>query len=280
MSDKVIDLHAHTTFSDGEMSPRELVEAAIKKNIKVLAITDHDTIEGLKSLDSYEDIKVVHGIELTTNNPKGKLHLLGLGIDINNEYLNKELERIHNNSVYYLMAMFTEIKKRYGLTFKTEDINELLNRPGNVSRPDIAVLFCKYGYSKTIKDAYFDYINVIDDEIKSLYKGGSYVDNIRLIKEAGGYAVVAHAHSLNRTNEELREFIKELVDCGLDGIEVYHTNHNEEHITFLNELASEFNLLVTGGSDYHGSILKPDVELGKGKGNLHITDLKIVDLFK
>ena len=160
----LIDMHAHTNYSDGELSPNDLIKLAIDKGIGTLAITDHDTIQGIKTIDRSLDyivdsgIEIINGIELTAKVNKGRMHILGYGIDLNNEALNRKMIALRDNSINYVLSIMEQIKRDYGIRFGYEDIKELVNANHNLGRPDLARLCVKYGYAVSIPDAFDKYL--------------------------------------------------------------------------------------------------------------------------
>ena len=282
--DKLVDMHTHTNYSDGELSPQDLIKLAINSNIGTLAITDHDTIEGIKQVDRNSDfivesgIKIINGIELTAKVDKGTMHILGYGIDINNELLNKKMIELRDISISATLAILDQIKKDYNIIFSDEDIFNLINANHNIGRPDLAKLCIKYGYAKSVDDAFNKYLIDAHNKTRKTGKGLKYQECLELIHNSGGIPVLAHPKTLKLSEKEFLILLKNMINNGLQGIEVYHSSHSKEEIAYYLEIARRFNLLVSGGSDYHGKSVKPDIELGTGKqNNLKIKKLSILD---
>ncbi len=281
----LIDLHIHSCYSDGEYTPYELIKMAQKRNVGTIAITDHDTLLGNKdiayNLKENSVIKIIPGIELSAKTDNGTMHILGYGIDINNKELNDKTIELKNNSIYSIMALMSQLKKDYSIVFQTEDIKKLLTTNRNIGRPDLARLCMKYGYANTVQEAFDKYLIDANRKTKQTNKGIPYEECIELIKHAGGIPVLAHPKTLNKTDKELLTLIKEMIKDGLQGIEAYHSRHTQEEMTKYSKIATELNLLISGGSDYHGPIVKPDIEIGTGKrNNLKIKKLTILDRLK
>ena len=282
-SEKLIDLHTHTNYSDGELSPMKLIQLAIEKNIGTIAITDHDTLGGIKQIDRNNpiivnsNIKVINGIELSAKVSRGRMHILGYGIDLNNEALNNKMSILKDNSINLVLSIMEQIKRDYGIRFKYDDIRDLVNANHNLGRPDLAKLCVKYGYSKTVQEAFDKYLIDAYNKTRQVGKGISYLECINLILNSGGIPVLAHPKSLELTEKELLILLKEMINNGLQGIEVYHSSHTQEEINYYLSIANKYNLLISGGSDYHGKMGKPEIELGTGKGNLKIKKLTILD---
>jgi len=283
-SEKIIDLHTHTSYSDGELTPKELIRYAIDKKIGTLAITDHDTIDGIKKVDKSDSlivdsgIKIINGIELTAKVDKGRMHILGYGIDVNNKELNDKMLMLKDNSINSVLSVIEQIKRDYGIIFGYNDLRDLINSEHNLGRPDIAKLCIKYGYATTVADAFDKYLVDAYNKIKHNNKGLSYQECIDLILKSGGIPVLAHPKTLELTEKELLILIKEMIRSGLRGMEVYHSSHSKDEMNYYLDIASKNNLLISGGSDFHGVNVKPDIDIGTGRnGNLLIKKLTLLD---
>ena len=271
--EKLIDLHTHTTSSDGDLSPQELIRLAIDKRIGIIAITDHDTIEGIKKVNRNEDIvvasgiKIINGIELSAKTDKGRMHILGYDIDLENSSLNKKMINLKDNSINSVLSIMEQIKRDYGIKFSYEDIKELVNANHNLGRPDLAKLCVKYGYATTFQDAFDKYLIDAHNKTRQTSKGLQYQECLELITNSGGIPVLAHPKSLELSEKEFLILLNEMISHGLQGIEVYHSSHTKEEREFFMEIANRYGLLVSGGSDYHGKSVKPEIELGSGINN-------------
>lgn len=277
----MIDLHSHSTHSDGTLTPSELLILAKEKGIEYFAITDHDNIEGSKKLiESKRDgITVYSGVELNAKVDKGQMHILGYNIDLYNEELNNRLKELKENSKHNIMLYVKQLKEDFNIELPQKDIDEILNREGNIGRPLLALLLIKYGYVSTVAEAFDKYLR--DDKVRNHKMWITKEECINLILNAGGIPVLAHPFTLKLTDEELHEEIKTLVGLGLKGIEIVHSNSNEEQREYYKQLAKEFNLITTGGTDYHGKEVKPNIELGTGiKGNVQVTknNINIIEI--
>lgn len=287
-SKKIIDMHTHTNYSDGEKSPDELIMLAVKKGIDTLSITDHDTLEGIKQIDMKDPlicdsgIKIISGIELSAKSDTGRMHILGYGMDINNYDLNSKLIEIRNNSIYHIISLLHQLKKDYNIIFSTKDIQNLINSNHNLNRVDLAKLCIKYKLASDVQDAFNKYLIAANEKIRKDDKTSlSYIECFDLIIKSGGIPVLAHPNSLELNNVELLKLIKEMVKYGLQGIECYHSSFSKEESNFYLDIANEFGLLVSGGSDFHGKGVKPGIELGTGKNNnLNIKKLTLLDKLK
>lgn len=283
-SEKIIDMHAHTNYSDGNLSPQALIRLAIDKRIGTLAITDHDTIEGIKKVNRNENIivdsgiEIINGIELSAKTDKGRMHILGYGIDLNNEALNKKMVNLRDNSINSVLSIMEQIKIDYGIRFSYEDIKKLVNANHNLGRPDLAKLCVKYGYATSLQDAFDKYLIDAHNKTRQTSKGIQYQECLELIKNSGGIPVLAHPKSLELSEKEFLILLKEMINCGLKGIEVYHSSHSKEEMNYYLEIANQYGLLISGGSDFHGKTVKSDIELGTGKdNNIKIKKISLLD---
>ena len=273
-----IDLHTHSTHSDGTLSPSELLNLAKKNNIDILAITDHDDIEGSKKLveSNPKEITIYSGVELNAKVKKGQMHILGYNIDLYNDHLNKRLKELKENSKKNIMLYIKQLENDFNIVLPEKDIQELLNREGNIGRPQLALILIKYGYCQTVKEAFDKYLK--DDKVRKIKLWIEKEECIDLITNAGGLPILAHPFTLKLTDEELYKEIEYLVNIGLKGIEIIHSNSNEKEREFYKKIANDFNLITTGGTDYHGKEVKPNIELGSGINNNVQVDETIINI--
>lgn len=281
---KFIDMHSHTTYSDGELTPLELIKLAIEKRVGILGITDHDTLEGVKKIDRSDPliiesgIQVINGIELSAKVPKGRMHILGYDIDIHDKTLNAKMDELKDISINSVLSIMEQIKRDYGITFKYNDIKDLVNAEHNLGRPDLAKLCVKYGYASSVREAFDKYLIEAYNKTRGTRKGLPYEECLDLILKSNGVPILAHPKSLELSEKEFLILLKEMIKSGLKGIEVYHSSHTKEEMEFYLKVANEYNLLISGGSDYHGPTVKPDIDLGTGmNNNLNIKSLTLVN---
>lgn len=268
-----VDLHSHSIFSDGTKSPQELLDLARKIGLKAYAITDHDNIEGSKILTKLEhnDITIFSGIEMNAQVSKGQMHILGYNIDLENEKLNKYLKTLKEYSIINMKLYLEVLKNDFNITLPEEDLIKMFNNKGNIGRPELALILIKYGYVKDVSEAFTKYLTYASDKVRKDKKELTKEECIKLINNAGGVASLAHPWSLELTDEELRLEVAYLSSIGLRGIEVIHSNSTQEQRDYYHHLAKEFNLFETGGTDFHGKEVKPNIELGSGiKNNVNI----------
>ena len=264
---KAIDLHIHTLYSDGEYSPKEIVALAKKNNVGIIAITDHDSIEGAKEAQCLndQDITIITGVELSAETNNEEMHILGYNIDLENVALNNELSKIKKSRIDRLLAMFKYLETRFNLYFKQEDIDKVFTMSNIAGRPYIANLCLKYNYVETFQEAFQKYLIEANKECSGYFP--TFKKAISLILEAGGIPILAHPVTVNKDYLVLKSTIEELVGYGLMGIEVYHSRHNDQDSKELLKLVNEYNLVYSGGSDYHGPNASPGVEIGTGINN-------------
>lgn len=285
-SPKIIDMHTHTTFSDGEIDPFHLVIEAIEKKIGILGITDHDTVGGLLNMEKDDNlkkiinntgIKIVPGAELSAHIDKGQMHILGYDLLIHDKNLKNFFKKRKIDRLYRLLALIDILKTNYNIIFNDKVLLELLNDPHNYNRPALAKLLLKTKQVKSINEAFQNYLNDAYNIIRNDYKDPSYEECISIILNSGGIPVLAHPKTLNLEEQEFLKLLEKLISYGLQGIEVYHSSHTKEEMEYYLNVANRYNLLVSGGSDFHGKTVKPDIKLGTGKkNNLNIKSLSLL----
>ena len=250
-----IDLHTHTSASDGIRSPQELVAEACARRIDVLAITDHDTTAGIApALDAADacDLTLVPGVEISTHHPAGELHVLGYGIDASDARLEALLASSRDSRVERAKRMVARLAE-LGMPIAWQKVRALAG-DGAVGRPHIAEELRRAGYVNSIQEAFELYLGTGRPAYIPRKKVGP-CDAITAIHGAGGVAVLAHplAHL---------SVVSELTMCGLDGLEAYYTGYREEATSTIVETAQKHDLICTGGSDFHGKSVIPENVLG------------------
>ena len=282
MEKRYVDLHTHSVYSDGSKEPSEVVREAKKNNVGILALTDHDNIEGSKELITLKekDIYIYSGVELTANIPKGRMHILGYNIDLDNINLNKRLKEMREASIYNIMLYIELLKKDFNIIIPKDKIDWLLNLKGNVGRPQLSLILKEMGYCKTVQEAFDKYLISIYEKVRSVKKGLTKEEAVSLIVESDGIASLAHPGTLLMEPNELKQELLYLKSLGLKCIEVFHSNTPPEMRKFYLSLAKELDLLVSGGTDYHGHEIKPDIDIGYGKDNNTRIDPQSLSLVK
>lgn len=269
MDHRIIDLHVHSTESDGTLTPKDLVAEAKKAGLAAFALTDHDTCQGVckaMPLAASAGIELIPGIELSTDYHGKEVHIVGLYIDIENEQLLKKTAE-YRKCRSERNALMVEALQKEGLSITMEEL--VAENPDCViTRANIARFLYEHGQIKSVREAFDRYIG---DHCKC-YVGRLKVastDAVRLIKEAGGTAILAHPLLYGLSNTNLQKMIDELKPVGLDGLEAIYSTYTTGEEQQMKRLARENGLLISGGSDFHGSN-KPDIALGIGRGHLYI----------
>jgi predicted metal-dependent phosphoesterase TrpH len=258
----MIDLHSHTTASDGSCTPTELVRLAKDTGLAALGIADHDTVGGLEEATAAAaalGVELVPGIEISVDYPQGEFHLLGYYVDFRSAAFLDRLRYLQDNRVNRNGVM---VRKMQDLGFDVT-LDEIIAESGGgqVGRPHMARVLMKKGYVTSVQDAFDRYL--ADGKPLHVPKVKlSPAEAIDLVHSAGGVAVVAHPKYMEYpTEEELSAELSRLKDAGLDGLECYYSQHSEAETEQYLGLARKFGFLVTAGSDFHG-VSKPDVPLG------------------
>jgi predicted metal-dependent phosphoesterase TrpH len=267
-----IDLHIHSTASDGTLSPLEILTLAQDLNIAAISITDHDTLDGSKDVLSFgipPSVKFLTGVEISSEPPPsfscaGSFHILGYAVDVDHPELNHTLSMLRD-SRKRRNPQILELLSRLGIEIALDEVRNLAG-DGQLGRPHIAQFMVEKGYVPSIDAAFDEYLG---------NGKPAYVDRFRFecektiktILNAGGIPVLAHPLLLGiKENDILEDLIAVLTEMGLRGIEVYYPEHTKNLIAYYSRLASHFNLLITGGTDFHGDI-KPEIKMGVGKGD-------------
>jgi len=273
--EKYIDLHTHTTFSDGTYTPYELVREAKEKNLSAIAITDHDCVDGIEEgLRAGEElgVEVISGIEFATNYTDIKnldeteIHIVGLFLDYKNPCLLEIIQRLKNERNERNITMSKKLTDLgFPITFK-----ELMEEAGvgTCTRAHYANLMVKKGYIGHKKEAFHKYIGSGKPGYvpRTLPTPKECID---IIKKSGGVAILAHATLYGMDVNQIRIMAKNLKELDLKGMEIMYSTYMPQQEKELTQLASDLELLPSGGSDFHGSN-KPDIFLGVGRGNLRI----------
>lgn len=275
------DLHIHSVYSDGELNVNQIIEKVKENNVDFFSITDHDTIIGskevvLNNLHHKNNLKFVTGIELSAKIDKGNCHILGYNYDINNELLNKKIKELKEMSKYNILLVVQYLKKNFNINLKDSDLESIFNKEGTFNNVQIAKLLVDLGYTKTIEESFINYIQQAKMFVKNEKREFSPYECIDIIKKSGGIPVLAHNYQLKKDYMELKAFLIDLKRHGLMGLECYHSGFKICEMLNNVALAKKINLLITGGSDYHGINVKNDIEIGSGRNkNLNIEHISI-----
>ncbi len=257
-----IDLHTHTTASDGTDSPRQLVDTAREAGLVAVAVTDHDTIAGVAEAQQRgleTGVEVIPGIEISAKHEgQGVSHILGYFVDIDDEHFRERISWVQarrNERNPQIIAKLNNL----GIDVSYDEVCEIAGE-GQVGRPHIAQALVRRGAAVSVKDAFNRYLHTTAPAYVAKEKL-PLAESIDVIRKAGGVAVLAHPYQTWLDDEALEQYVEKLADLGLGGIECWYTQHTVEQTDHYRALAYRYNLVATGGSDYHGST-KPDVRLG------------------
>lgn len=254
-----VDLHTHTTASDGRLTPEEMVQRAAEKGLQFLSITDHDTVSGIeRGLDAaklFPALQLIPGLEINTDTQSGEVHILGYCIDYQNKSLKKTLEELRHSRETRARKIVSNLAEM-GIEISWERVMELAGG-GSVGRPHIAQAMFEGGFIPSLQEAFIKYIG---------RHGPAYAERerlspkeaVKLIAEAGGLPTLAHPAD----TDKLDNLIRELKNAGLVGLETYYDGYHSDTIANLLRLASKYDLLPTGGSDFHGLGSSHETPLG------------------
>lgn len=259
-----VDLHLHTTVSDGALRPEELVRAASIAGIQVMAVTDHDSVDGIRDAEraaSDLSIQVIPGIEVSAGLDGDDVHVLGYFLDPDDRVLREALSRLQEGRVAQARSMVERLAE-LGWPLDWDRVMAIA-QGGSVGRPHIARALIERGYVGSVNEAFSRFLR----------RGGpGYVEGqkllpqeaVSLIKEAGGVPSLAHPIIVGASDYrlDLDRLLPVMVEAGLEGIEAYYKGYTPEVTAFLFGLASRYRLVPTGGSDFHGGGVVADAELG------------------
>jgi predicted metal-dependent phosphoesterase TrpH len=254
-----VDLHLHTTASDGKLSPTQLVELAGSKGLQTISVSDHDTTAGLveaqRAVDSIPGMRLIPGIELSCDVPGGEVHMLGYFMDVNDPGFQDILVTFREGRLARGEGMVEKLAE-FGMHIEWERVLEIAG-DASVGRPHVADALVEAGYFQERSDAFREYLG---------RNGKAYVertkltppDAVKLLNDVGGVAVFAHPWFERRGNEpepeqSLIETVEELKAAGLQGMEVHYSMYDEQTVDWLADVARAYDLIPCGGSDYHHS---------------------------
>ncbi len=264
-----IDLHVHSNASDGTMTPSEVVSAALEKNLCAISLTDHDTIDGIEEAieaASSTNLRVIPGIELSCYYKNREIHILGLFVDHTNTSFKKELIVLKKARAHRNIEMINRFQAD-GIDMTLEKLQA--GNPNSVlTRAHFARVLLEEGVVRTKEQAFNRYIGInCPYYIPKPSITPEYA--LQLITDAGGIAMLAHPLLYKLGYNQIEEMITTLMPLGLKGLEAYHSSNNWYESDKLRSLALKYNLLISGGSDFHGAN-KPDINIGSGRGGLMI----------
>lgn len=269
-----IDLHVHSNISDGTLTPTEIVSCAIQTGLSAIALTDHDTIDGVqealeaaaKAKKQGHNIDIIAGTELSVAYKNRDIHILGLYLDIHNAEFQTFLNTAKEGRLSRNRKMVLNLQNA-GIDISMEDLMED-NDEAVITRAHFAKHLVKIGVVKTKEEAFRRYL----DSSTTYYVPRELFtpeDAIQMIHRAGGIASLAHPLLYKYTRSEVEKLVVYLKSFGLDALETYYSSHTDADEYFVRNLAKRQGLLMTGGSDFHGAN-KPDIALGTGRGKLKV----------
>ena len=279
-----IDLHLHSTVSDGTFSPEEIIDMAERLHLGAIAITDHDAIDGSRAALQYgipPSLKFLTGVEISAEPPlscniTGSMHILGYSIRLEDPGLTRVLGKLQdarkNRNPQILERLNT-----MGVDISLNEVISLAGTKGQTGRPHIAQVLLLKGVVKSIQEAFDRYIGKGKPAYVDKYRV-NFAQAIKVIKDAGGVAVLAHPYIIYPEHDHrLEKLVILLAEKGLGGIEVFYPNHTPDNTRYFIEIARRHNLLMTGGTDFHGD-LTPQIKMGTGRGNFSVPYSLYADL--
>ena len=276
-----IDLHVHSNCSDGALSPAEVVIRAKENGVSAIALADHDSVSGVaEAIEAGIElgVKVIPAVELSVQFEEWQdIHLLGYGLEYKDrEFLGKldifrEYRELRNIEILDKVNERLSSNKDWTKILLAE---VLVHAKDTIGRPHIARALLHRGYVTSVEDAFKNYL--IPCDVPKEY--WPIKEAIKEIKRIGGITVLAHPTSVSSDHQKLRRMIEQLRDLGLEGIEIYNNMAQPEDMEFLRRLAGKLNLLVSGGSDFHG--IEEGLEIGRGRGGIRFSDTLLAPLWK
>lgn len=271
---RAIDLHTHSTYSDGTFSVEELIDRAHEKGLAAIALTDHDTVDGIDdaieyAAEKYPDLEVIPGIEFSTENEGKEVHVVGLYIDYHDKEFIDGLSAFIDSRTGRNIKMCKKLSEEAGIPISYEVLTE--EYPGTViTRAHFAKFMVENGYVNSRNEVFDRYIGDHAPYYVEREKI-SPEDAINSILKAKGVPILAHPILYRLSDERLEALVSKLKDAGLVGIEAIYSTYELRDERQIKELAKKYDLLVSGGSDFHGAN-KPDIDLGTGCGKLFVPE--------
>ena len=266
---KLIDLHTHSLCSDGAQKPFEVVRSARDAGLSAIALSDHDTIEGVReAMEAGQQlgVEVIPAVELSAQSDT-ELHILGYFIDIQNKRLQEAMAYALQVRDERQVEVCRKLNEQ-GFEITMEELRAEANGNPVLCRAHFAQIMVRKGYAESVKDAFNRYLSV-GCYAYSNRQALTGPEAVSLIREAGGIAVAAHLHLIKLPDPQLKAYLQELIPYGLDGVEGYYTDYTPDMEQRYRAMAKELGLVISGGTDYHGAN-KPHISIGKGRGELEI----------
>ena len=254
-----VDLHIHSTASDGRLSPTNIVHKAVELGLTIIAIADHDSVDGiapaLVAAQAFPWLRVIPCVEISADVPNGEVHVLGYFVDYTDHKLKASLDRLRNSRRQRAQRMIAKLKN-FGIHIEWQRVQEIAGS-GSIGRPHIAQAMLEKGYIASLKEAFAKYIGRGAPAYVEREKM-TPVEAVELVLQANGLPVLAHPF----TADDPETMVIELKAAGLVGLEVYYDGYPINEINKLLSLANKYNLIATGGSDYHGLDASTETMIG------------------
>ena len=258
------DYHIHTYYSDGVFSPEKIVDLALDAGLQAIALTDHDNVLSYNVAKEYlktkeVDLKLIQGIEVNTLYKDYEVHILGYFPDVNKSDFKNLLKTQQQARTKQTKEILALLNKKEGIKIKYEDVKNMVAEGGSIGRPHIAKAITNAGGTSNVMEAYSKYIHR-QSPVYVERKTVTPFDAVEVIYDAGGIPVIAHPYDIDIAEK----LIKNLMNCGLRGIEAYHRKHSPAIVEYFSSMAESLGLIVTGGSDFHApNIMNGQIILGK-----------------
>lgn len=272
------DYHIHTYYSDGVFSPEKIVDLALDAGLQAIALTDHDNVLSYNVAKEYlktkeVDLKLIQGIEVNTLYKDYEVHILGYFPDVEKSDFKNLLKVQQQARTKQTKEILALLAKKEGIKIKYEDVKNMVAEGGSIGRPHIAKAITNAGGTSNVMEAYSKYIHR-QSPVYVERKTVTPFDAVEIIYDAGGIPVIAHPYDIDIAEK----LIKDLMNCGLRGIEAYHRKHSPAIVEYFSSMAEELGLIVTGGSDFHApNIMNGQIILGKNFVPEWIYDMMITE---
>ena len=263
-----IDLHVHSTYSDGGFTPEQVIKTAIDLDITAISITDHDNVLSYKIAKDFADrqkqetgkeiIEIIPGVEINTMWNNDEIHILGYYANENSKEFQDLLSYQQHARIDQTMKIIKNLNKKAHIDISFEHISSLVAKGGSIGRPHIAKAIVNAGGTNSVMESYEKYIN----DNSPVYVKRNTVsphEAVEIIYECGGIPVIAHPCDI----EKPENLIKDLMNYGLRGIEAYHRKHSPPMVEYYSSIAEKFDLIVTGGSDFHAPLMNGNIIMGR-----------------
>ena len=258
------DFHIHTNYSDGVFSPEKIVDLALESGLQAISLTDHDNVLSYNVAKEYlstkeVELKLIQGIEVNTLYKEYEVHILGYFPDTTKSDFKNLLKIQQQARIKQTKEILHLLAKKEGIRINFENVKNMVAEGGSIGRPHIAKAITNAGGTSNVMEAYSKYIHR-DSPVYVERKTVSPFDAVEVIYDSGGIPVIAHPYDIDIAEE----LIKELMNCGLRGIEAYHRKHSPAIVEYFSSMAENLGLIVTGGSDFHApNIMNGQIILGK-----------------